>query len=205
MWTRFLPHMAYVRSVIASGVLGEFRSVHADHTQRLPSDPAHRINDPGLAGGALLDLGVYPLSFAHAVLGAPTEISAHGTLRDTGVEASVATVLRHANNTISTSYSSVETKGPNRATVLGTGGRIEIDTVWYAPTRVTVYDAEDNVTGRFDRPVSGRGMQFQASELERLVSEGRLESRHMPAGATIAVMETMDRIRALLGVRFPGE
>ncbi len=204
MWTRFLPHIAYVRSVIARGDLGELRSVHADHTQRLSSDPAHRVNDPHLAGGALLDLGVYPLSFAHDLLGAPTEISAHGTMRDTGVEVSVATLLQHANDTISTSYSSMETRGPNRATVLCTDGRIELDTVWYSPTKVTVYNAANEVTGSFERPVSGRGMQFQASELERLVSEGRLESQHMTAGATVAVMETMDRIRELLGVRFPG-
>ncbi|CAA9359982.1 MAG: oxidoreductase domain protein [uncultured Nocardioidaceae bacterium] len=205
MWTRFLPHMAYVRSVVARGDIGELRSVHADHTQRLPSDPAHRLNDPALAGGALLDLGVYPLSFAHDLLGAPSEVSAQATRRDTGVEVSVATVLRHADDTVSTSYSSMATRGSNRATVLGTDGRIEIDAVWYAPTTVTVHDAADNVTGSFAEPVSGRGMQYQASEVERLVAEGRLESPLLTTGASIAVMETMDRVRELIGVRFPGE
>ncbi len=71
MWTRFLPSMAFVREVVRSRRIGEVRSLHADHTQALPADPAHRLNDPALAGGALLDLGVYPLSFAHDLLGPP--------------------------------------------------------------------------------------------------------------------------------------
>ncbi|MGI8888482.1 MAG: Gfo/Idh/MocA family protein [Nocardioidaceae bacterium] len=160
MWTRFLPHMTFVRSVAASGRIGEVRSLHADHTQRLPSDPTHRLNDPHRAGGALLDLGVYPLSFAHDVLGAPVEVIASSTLTDTGVDATVATILRHENGAVSTSYTSMEIRGPNTAVILGTEGWIEIDPVWYSPAVVTVYDAAGCVAERFDRQVSGRGMQY---------------------------------------------
>jgi predicted dehydrogenase len=205
MWTRFLPHMAFVRSVLAAGRLGAIRSVHADHTQKLPSDPAHRVNDPKLAGGALLDLGVYPLSFAHDVLGAPVGITARGTLGATGVDVSVATVLEHPDGTVSTSFSTRETAGPNTATVLGTDGRIDLDAVWYAPTTVTVRNARNEVVDRFEQPVSGRGMQFQAAELERLVTHGERESPLMTRADTVAVMETMDRVRDILGVRYPGE
>ncbi len=205
MWTRFLPHMAFVRSVLASGRLGEVRSLHADHTQRLSSDPAHRLNDPHLAGGALLDLGVYPLSFAHDVLGAPVEITARGTLRDTSVDVSVATILRHADGAVSTSYSSSETRGPNVATVIGTDGRIEIDATWYAPTTVTVRDADGEVVARFGDPVTGRGMQYQAAEVERLLAAGETVSPLMTPQDSIAVMATMDEIRSTIGVRYPGE
>jgi hypothetical protein len=86
MWTRFLPHMALVREVIASGRIGEVRSLHADHTQDLPTEPTHRLNDLALGGGALLDLGVYPLSFAHDLLGPPTKVMAHGVLGPTGAD-----------------------------------------------------------------------------------------------------------------------
>jgi len=205
MWTRFLPHMSFVRSVVASGRLGTVQSLHADHTQRLTSDPAHRLNDPRLAGGALLDLGVYPLSFAHDLFGAPLEITARGTLRETGVDASVATVLRHANGTVSTSFSSSETRGPNTAVVLGTEARIDIDSVWYAPAAVTVRSAEGVVLERFDRSVSGRGMQYQAAEVERLLAAGSTTSPLMTAEDSVAVMATMDAVRNAIGVRYPNE
>lgn len=205
MWTRFLPHMAFVRSVVANGYLGNIRSLHADHTQRLPSDPRHRLNDPHLAGGALLDLGVYPLSFAHDILGAPVDVTARATLKETGVDASVATILRHANDTMSTSFTSMETRGPNTAVVLGTDGRVDIDAVWYAPAAVTVRDVKDEVTDRFEHQVSGRGMQYQAAEVERLLSAGETVSPLMTPEHSVAVMATMDEIRAAIGVRYPNE
>lgn len=191
--------------MVASGRLGALRSLHADHTQRLPSDPAHRLNDPHLAGGALLDLGVYPLSFAHDVLGAPVDVTARATRKDTGVDASVATILRHANAAVSTSYSSSETRGPNAAVVLGTEGRIDLDPVWYGPTAVTVRDAEGEIVERFEHPVSGRGMQYQAAEVERLLATGETASPVMSPEDSVAVMATMDEIRAAIGVRYPGE
>lgn len=205
MWTRFLPHMDFVRSVIEDGEIGEVRSLHAVHAQQLPTDPAHRLNDLGLGGGALLDLGVYPVSFAHDILGAPVEISATGTLRPTGVDLSVATIMRHANDAISTTYSTMETKGANAASILGTKGRIAVDPTWYGPAVVTVLDERGAVARRFEQPVSGRGMQYQASEMERLLRAGELVSPRMTTADSIAVMATMDRVRDALGVRYPGE
>jgi predicted dehydrogenase len=205
MWTRFLPHMAFVRNAVASGRIGEIRWLHADHTQLLSSDPAHRLNDPRLGGGALLDLGVYPLSFAHDLLGAPTEVVARGTLRETGVDASVATILRHAGGAVSTSYSASDARGPNTAVVMGTEGRIEIAPVWYSPAAVRVHDAEGRLVDEFDSPVSGRGMQYQAAEVERLLDAGSTASPLMTPEDSVAVMATMDAVRALIGVRYPGE
>lgn len=205
MWTRFLPHMAFVRDVVAGGRIGEVRWLHADHTQLLSSDPAHRLNDPRLGGGALLDLGVYPLSFAHDLLGAPTEVSARGTLRSTGVDASVATMLRHAGGAVSTSYSAGDARGPNTAVVVGTEGRIEIAAVWYTPAVVRVHDAGGRLVDEFDVPVSGRGMQYQAAEVERLLDAGSTASPVMTPEDSVAVMATMDAVRALIGVRYPGD
>ncbi len=205
MWTRFLPHMAFVREVVAGGRIGEMRWLQADHTQRLSSDPSHRLNDPRLAGGALLDLGVYPVSFAHDILGAPTEVLARGTLRGTGVDASVATMLRHDGGALSTSYSSSDSGGPNAAVLVGTEGRVEIAPYWLAPAVVSVYDAGNQLVDRFDSPVSGRGMQYQAAEVERLLAAGETASPLMTPEDSIAVMSTLDQVRALIGVRYPGE
>lgn len=205
MWTRFLPHMAFVREILASGRLGEICSVHADHTQRLPHDPAHRLNDPELGGGALLDLGVYPLSFAHEVLGPVAEVSAAASMRETGVDADVATILRHEGGGVSTSFSSSRTRGRNVASVLGTEGRIDIEAVWYAPAVVVLRDATGSEVERFEQPVSGRGMQYQAAEVERVLATGETSSPLMTPGESVAVMETMDRVRAAIGLHYPGE
>ena len=205
MWTRFLPHMAQVRAWLGDGRIGEVRSVHADHTQRLPRDEAHRLNDPALAGGALLDLGVYPISFAHDLLGPVEHVQAEATFKPTGVDGSVATMLRHSSGAVSTSYSSSETRGPNRAVVLGTEGRIEIDATWYAPARVHLCDADNRLVDGFDQPVTGRGMQYQASEVERLLARGETASSLMSPADSVDVMSTMDAVRARIGLRYPDE
>ena len=203
MWTRFLPHMAWVRSVVRSGRLGEVRSLHADHTQSLPRDVQHRINNARLGGGALLDLGVYPVSFAHDLFGPPLEVQAQATFKATGVDGSVATMFRHGGGEVSTTYSSSETRGQNTATVLGTEGRLEIASTWYAPTTVVMYDAEDRVVEEFAASVSGRGMQYQAAEVEHLLGEGGTASALMSPEESVDVMTTLDEIRRLIGMHYP--
>src|SRR5690606_31242853 len=86
VWTRWLPHMVRIREILAEGTLGDVRTVLADHTQKLPTDPQHRLQNPDLGGGALLDLGIYPISFAWDVLGAPTELRVHSSPTPTGVD-----------------------------------------------------------------------------------------------------------------------
>src|SRR5215469_5414113 len=140
MWTRWLPHMARLREIVAAGTIGELRSMSADHTQRLPDDPGHRLNALELGGGALLDLGVYPVSFASELFGPPQSIQATATFKETGADAQVATLFRYPGGQIATTYSASTTQGPNVAVVLGTGGRIEIDSVWYTASGLRVYD-----------------------------------------------------------------
>ncbi|GAA1611558.1 Gfo/Idh/MocA family oxidoreductase [Kribbella sancticallisti] len=205
MWTRFLPHMAHVHSLIGDGRLGELRSVHADHTQRLPQQDEHRINNPCLGGGALLDLGIYPVSFAWEILGRPVDVQASATFRASGVDSSVATVFQHDNGAISTTYSSSETRGPNTATVLGTEGRIEIAATWYGPAPVILLDNDGKVLDRYDEPVSGRGMQYQAAEVERLIHANETVSPLMPPSQSVGIMQTMDKIRTEIGLRYPDE
>ena len=206
MWTRWLPHMTRIREIIANGVLGEVRSLHADHSQLLPADPAHRLNDPRLGGGALLDLGVYPVSFASQLLGPPGTIQAAATLTPAGVDGHVAAILSYPDGALATFQAASTMRGPNTATVTGTQGRIEIDAVWYSPASFRVYDSSGSLLESYQRPeLNGRGMYFQAREMEELVRRGQLTSDAMPADETISVMDTMDRIREQIGVRYPGE
>src|ERR1700748_1482634 len=111
MWTRWLPHMARLREIVAAGTIGDVPSMSADHTQRLPSDPGHRVNALELGGGALLDLSIYPISFASSLFGAPQSVTASATFRDTGADTQVATIFRYAGGQIATTYSSSVTAG----------------------------------------------------------------------------------------------
>jgi predicted dehydrogenase len=206
MWTRFLPHMVRLRALIAEGRLGEIRALVATHTQDLPDDPQHRLNDLALGGGALLDLGIYPVSFAFDMLGEPAEIVARGRLRETGADAEVSALLRYPGGATAMLLTTSDAGGPNRAQLNGTGGYVDIDGVWYAPTSFRLFDAEKKLVEEYVSPeINGRGMHFQALEVERLVAAGQLSSPSMPIEQSVAIMRAMDTIRAQIGVAYPGE
>ncbi|MEO6610022.1 MAG: Gfo/Idh/MocA family oxidoreductase [Aestuariivirga sp.] len=205
MWTRFLPHMQRIREIIAAGTIGEIRSVIADHTQKLPEDPKHRLNDLALGGGALLDLAIYPISLTWDILGKPSTIQAAATFKATGADAQVATIFHYASGAIATTLSSSDSAGSNRASITGTKGRIEIDHVWYSPTTFRVYDNSNVVVESFDGTVEGRGMQFQAAEAERLIASGKTSSDIMPSAQSVEIMETLDEVRAIIGLKYPSE
>lgn len=205
MWSRYLPHMVRVREIVESGALGEIRAVTADHTQKITDDPEHRLNNLALGGGALLDLGIYPVSFIWDILGAPETIQATARLADTGADAEVATLMTHAGGAVSTSLSSSRAAGPNTAAIIGTEARIEMDRVWYTPTTFRVIGPDGEVRETYESKVDGRGMQFQAIAAERLVNTGVLEGDILPLAETVAIMGTLDEIRAQIGVRYPDE
>ena len=205
MWTRFLPHMQRIRDIIAAGSIGEVRSITADHRQKLSDDPKHRLNDLALGGGALLDLGIYPISFTWDILGKPDSMQASASFRETGADAQVATIFHYASGAIATTLSSSDSAGPNRACIVGRKGRIEIDRVWYEPTSFRVYNNDNVVIETFNEPRIGRGMQYQAEEAEALIAAGKTESAILSPSETVQIMQTLDQIRAQIGLKYPSE
>lgn len=206
MWTRWLPHMVRIREIIAAGTLGDVRTLLADHTQLLPSDPGHRILDPRLGGGALLDLGIYPVSFAWDLLGEPQSVAAISSpAESTGVDRQTAILLGYPGGRQAVLYAALDTAGPNRATILGTLARIEIDPVWYSATSFSVLAPDGTVLERFDEKVESRGMQFEADALERLVASGQLAGAELPPAESVAIMGTLDEVRRQIGLVYPGE
>ncbi|MCU1404040.1 MAG: gfo/Idh/MocA family oxidoreductase [Glaciihabitans sp.] len=205
MWTRWLPHMVRLRELIAEGTIGDVRTVLADHNQKLPSDPKHRINDPALGGGALLDLGIYPISFAWDIFGKPSTISAISSATSTGVDRQTSVTLGYTDGQQAVLQFALDTAGPNSAVVLGTDGWIEIAATWYAPTSFLVYNADNVVIEGFDADVNSRGMQYQAWELERLVRAGLTSGTVLPPSESVAIMETLDEIRAQIGLRYSSD
>jgi predicted dehydrogenase len=205
MWTRYLPHMHRVRELVRTGAVGDVRTVFADHTQKISSDPAHRLNALELGGGALLDLGIYPISFAWDILGAPTTISAQARLSETGADTEVATIFTHASGAVSTTTTSSRAAGPNTAHIVGDQARIDIDRVFYSPTTFRLTRPDGEVAEVFESRVDGRGMQFQALAAERFVAEGRTDSDILPLDETVAIMHALDAIRVQIGVKYPQE
>ncbi len=205
MWTRYLPHMVRIRELLKAGALGELRTLISDHSQNLPKDPKHRINDPALGGGALLDLGIYPVSFSFDVFGAPTAIYASATKTATGVDAQTTMIFEYAGNQRALMVTALDARGPNTTTVTGTEGRIEIDEVWYNPTSFRHYDANNAVVEAYESTgVIGRGMQYQAWELERLVASGAIANDVLSPAESVQIMEALDEVRHLIGLKYDG-
>ena len=211
MWTRFLPHMVRIRELIAAGVLGEVLTLIADHNQLLPSDPSHRLQNPDLAGGALLDLGIYPVSFAHELFGQPTAVLASATFTPTGVDRQTAIILEFGDDRRALLHTALDTLGPNTASVIGTKGRIEIESVWYTPAPFTVFDSSGAVIERFDpadadtSAAGSRGMHHQAWELERLVAAGATAGDILSPTESVEIMQTLDDIRSRIGLVYPAD
>jgi predicted dehydrogenase len=205
MWTRWLPHMIRLREIIAEGTIGDVRTVIADHNQKLSTDPHHRMNAPELGGGALLDLGIYPVSLAWDVLGKPQTIKAISSPTATGVDRQTAILFEYPDGQQALLHCALDTAGPNAASVIGTAGWVEIDRVFYTPTSFTVFNSNGNVVERFEQVVKNRGMQYQAWEAERLVATGQLSGEILPTSETVAIMESLDEIRAQIGLVYPGE
>lgn len=205
MWTRYLPHMVRVRELVRCGALGDVRALTATHAGLLPVDPRHRINAPGLGGGALLDLGIYPVSFAWDMLGAPTSMAAQARLGETGVDTEVATVFTHGSGALSTTLSSSRSEGTTTAHILGTDARIDIDDTWYRVTDFRLIAPGGRVIETYESHVDGNGMQYQALAAERYIADGLRDSPVLPLAQVVAILGTLDDIRAQIGLRYPDE
>lgn len=198
MWTRFLPSMDIVRQLLADGALGDLETVYADHGQAFPDDPEHRLLDPTQAGGALLDLGVYPVSFVHFVLGAPGRALSLGTRAFTGVDRQISAVFdgfeAHpmANALINTTLKS---KTPTRAFIAGTAATLEIPTFFYGPQQLTVTTLDGETAMSEQPPIPGHeGLCYEAAHFATMLAEGRTESDLMPLDETLAVLQTMESL-----------
>ena len=206
MWTRFLPHLDVVRQCLDQGLLGEVHTVLADHGQRLYPDGPERLASPALAGGALLDLGVYPISFAHLVLGGFASVTATGQLTDHRVDAQEAISVTSAGGGLGVLSTTMLAKTPTTASICGTTARLELDGDFYSPRSVVrLISSNGTELDRFVSPDTAHGLHFQAAEVARRIAAGELESPLMSLDESVAIMQAMDDVRAQLGVRYPGE
>jgi predicted dehydrogenase len=204
MWSRFFPLMDKVRALVDEGAIGEVQMLVAELCIQFDFDPSDRRYAPDLGGGALLDLGVYPLSLASMLMGPPARITSLAHLGTTGVDEQAGIVLGYDQGQVSTLYASLRADSPVEAILLGTKGQIRIHPWWIRPDALTLSVAGQEDT-RLEMPFAGNGYQFEAAEVMACLRAGKLESDLMPLDETLSIIGTMDAIRAQWGLRFPGE
>ncbi|MFD6406657.1 Gfo/Idh/MocA family protein, partial [Streptomyces diastaticus] len=205
MWTCVHPLVRRMLAMIGDGLIGEVRSVHADFGARAPRVPGHRLRDPHAGGGALLDLGTYPVSLAHLVLGRPDEVTAWSHLGPEGVDETTGMVLGYAGGAMAVLSCSLEADSARAAVIHGTGGRIEIPGDFYRPAQLVLHRS-----GRAPEVVqaqaeAGNGYVPQAREVMRCLRAGATQSALVPLRRSLEVMGTLDTVRDIVGLRYPGE
>lgn len=204
MWTRFLPALGEVRRIIASGEIGDVSQVVADFGFTAGFGPEHRVFNPELGGGALLDLGIYPLSIAAALLGPVLDVKAQAQIGPTGVDVQTGFSLKHAGGGMSVCSCSFLARTPGELTVSGTRGHVRMDTMFHRARSVTV-TREDGGTRTIDTPYLGNGYVHEVLEAQRCWRAGLLESPGMPHDETLALMGVMDEIRRQIGLVYAAD
>lgn len=199
MWTRYHPQSAVIRALLRDGALGEVKSVSADHGQFIPREAAPRLWDLELGGGALLDLGVYPVQFDSMVLGAPSAVTALGRMTDTGVDAWASVLLSHDSGAQSVVTTSMLARTPTVATIAGTEALLEVGGHFHMPTTLTLSDNQfQGVRQVWQDPTWVRlfdALSWQMNALATFVGEGRTESPLHPLDETVSILATIDEAR----------
>ncbi|GAB3968183.1 Gfo/Idh/MocA family oxidoreductase [Actinoallomurus acanthiterrae] len=195
MWTRFNPIVTRLRELVADGAIGEVKAVYADFSFAAEYDPEHRLWAPELAGGALLDLGIYPVSFAWMLLGEPDSVQAVTTSAPTGVDANTGILLGYTSGAVALLHCGLLADSPQTATVVGTTGRVEIAAPFWVTSAMTLHrPGAEPETFTVDLP--GHGYVYQAEEVARCLEAGLTESPVMPLDETVAIVRTLDQIAA---------
>ncbi|MEN9937859.1 MAG: hypothetical protein RLZZ387_4438 [Chloroflexota bacterium] len=203
VWMRFLPLMDDLRALLGAGEIGEVRMLQADFGFTAEFDPGSRLFDLSLAGGSLLDVGIYPVNLSSLILGQPLEIASLAHLGETGVDEQAAIVTRHEGGRLAVLSSSIRADTPNEAHISGDKGSVKIHHRWWVPELMTVTVGAQQKA--IHRPKLGNGYAHEAAEVMRCIREDRTESPLMPLDETLAIMRTLDTIRGQWGLRYPQE
>ncbi len=205
MWMRLNPLIREAQTLIADGVIGEVRGVRSEFGLGRAYDPKNRLYELANGGGALLDLGVYPATFAYLFLGPPDEVRTVGTLSPTGSDETVAMQWMYGEHPGAQLWTSALIHAPNKAAVYGTRGWLEFLPDFYRPAGLVVHTEDGEYLIEDPLAGNGRGYQPEIEEVERCLRAGLLESPLVTHADTIAILEILDGARAAVGVVYPQE
>ncbi|MGI5407883.1 Gfo/Idh/MocA family protein [Streptomyces chartreusis] len=207
MWMYCNPLVRRLKALVDDGAIGEVRHVQADFGLAGPFPPSHRLRDPAQGGGALLDLGVYPVSFAQLLLGEPSDVTARATLSAEGVDLQTGALLSWDDGALASLHCSIVGGTATAASITGSAGRIDVPGGFFFPERFVLHrdgrDPEEFTADPADGPRNT--LRHEAAEVMRALRAGESESPLVPLEGTLAVMRTLDAIRDRVGVRYPGE
>ncbi|MGN6700886.1 MAG: Gfo/Idh/MocA family protein [Thermomicrobiales bacterium] len=204
MWSRYYPAMVEARRLLKEGAIGEPRMLAADLGFRSTVGKEHRLRNPALGGGALLDVGVYPVSFASMIFGEPKTITSQAKLGETGVDEQAGIVLGYDDGQFAVLYTSIQVSTLHEATVMGTEGTMRIGLDWHKPTQLTLLRA-GQAPDIIALPFEGNGYNYEATEVMTCLHDGKSESAAMPLDESLGIMRTLDTLRGQWGLRYPDE
>jgi len=216
MWTRFFPSIVKVRQLIHDGTLGNIKIVMADFGFKHTGTP--RLLQPDLGGGALLDIGIYPVSMASMVFGggAPSHVSSRATLGSTGVDEQTSIILGYKPDQTANLTCTLLAETPKECTIVGDKGRVRIHAPFWCSTKLTVslVGKEDEVL-EFPLPhkkdehsfnfTNSMGMQFEAAHVHQMLKEGRHDSNIISQEESLTIMKTLDEVRRQIGLKYSFE
>lgn len=204
VWTRFLPATRRALDLIRSGGIGEVRWLQADLGFAAAYDPQDRLWDPAAGGGALLDLTVYPLTWAVSTLGFPAGVTAAGRLNQDGVDVQNTVTLHYPNGAAAQLISSLQSNSPGTVTVSGTQGWLRTGSPLYNP-RSLQYSGPDGLVRTEEFPEETEGFIHELREAARCIRAGLRESPLMPWDESVRIMQLLDDVREQLGLRYAND
>jgi len=204
-WTRFLPHYQRLRNMIAEGKIGKIQSVVANFGF-IPAPPvAQRLYDPKLGGGSLLDIGVYPVFLALDLLGRPDIVESVMTPSEQGTDSQCAIQFQYRDGALAQLFSTFTSNLSTGADIGGNKGRIRLTHRFHGPTTSLEYypDIVDSCQRISFEKALGNGYEYETQHVTDCLINGLTESPVLKHEDTLLMMETMDRIRAKAGLRYP--
>ncbi len=206
MWTRFLPAVIQLRKWLSEGRIGKVQRLHADFGFRVSDDPKGRLLNRDLAGGALLDAGIYPLSFARMVMGArPATIQAVGHIGPTGVDEQSVYLFRYDDGSLAVLSSAVRTALDSRAVLFGTEGRIVVPSRFLTADAVELQIPDKEVIRKIHPYIDQEGFKYELAAVDECIYNGETECSVMPLDETLELSQTIDEIKRQLGLTYAND
>jgi predicted dehydrogenase len=196
--------MAKVLELVNQGTIGELIHIQADFGFLPPYEPEKRIFNPELAGGSLLDIGIYPLFISKLLLGNPAQIRAVATFAPTGVDRNCAMALSYKNGATATLFSTVGTVTDTSATIYGSLGKIHIHSRFHETKHLTL-TLHDQTSQEIPTERLGWGYSYEATDAQRCLEAGLTENDKWPLQQTIELMALLDDVRHQCGIAYPFE
>ena len=204
IWTAFFPALSKLKSLISEGAIGPIRMIEADFGFTAHTDPDHRLNNPNLAGGTLLDIGIYPIFLTQFLKGAPEQINTQATMTDTGVDGSTTMQLSWSDGTLASLSATIMADTAIIATISGPKGYITLHRRWHECREISLHDKSGKVNS-WSFPDDCHGYLYEIEEVHRCLKEGLTESEILSHAFSIDLISTLDQVRNRIGLQYPFE